>query len=52
MINEEQRGSMEQHRRDESLEKRMEEVFCDVDTMKDNLMKLLENEFVMINLGA
>ena len=52
VINKEQQGDIDQHRLEESLDQPREEVFGDADVRKDNLKKLLENEFVMNDLGA
>ena len=52
VINKEQQGNMEQYRREESLEQPKEEVYGVVDVRKDNLKKLMENKFMMNDLGA
>lgn len=45
-------GVMDQHKHEESIENPREEVPSDANAKKDNLKKLLYNEFLMNDLGA
>lgn len=52
VINKEHQGDIEQHRYEESIVQPTKEVSDDADARKYNLEKLLENKFVMIDLGT